>query len=186
MFISILKWIAGLWLLMSLVVVSVGLLSKPQEADIAIVYGNEVHADGSPSGRLSARLDEALHCYVSGICPEIMVSGGVEKQGADEALAMKNYLVAKGVPRDRIVMDNLGLNTWDTARNASAYMNAHNLHRALVISQYFHIPRATIALKRFGVEHVSSMYPEFFEIRDFYSVIREAPAILWYCVRRDA
>ncbi|MCP2086119.1 UNVERIFIED_ORG: vancomycin permeability regulator SanA [Paraburkholderia sediminicola] len=171
---------------MSLIVVSVGLLSKPQKADLAIVYGNEVHADGSPSGRLSARLDEALHCYAKGICHEIMVSGGVEKQGVDEALAMKNYLVAKGVPQGRIVMDNMGLNTWDTARNASAYMNAHDLHSALVVSQYFHIPRATIALKRFGVEHVSGVYPEFFEIRDFYSVIREAPAVLWYCVRGGA
>ncbi len=63
MFTQILKWIAGFWLLATLIVVSAGLLSRPQQADLAIVYGNKVHVDGSPSSRLAARLDEARLCY---------------------------------------------------------------------------------------------------------------------------
>jgi hypothetical protein len=40
-----------------------------------------------------------------------------------------------------------------------------------------------LALKRFGVDEVSGAYPRFWEFRDFYSVVREAPAFLWYVVR---
>lgn len=82
-------------------------------------------------------------------------------------------------------MDNMGLDTWDTARNASAYMKTRHLESALVVTQYFHVPRAVIALKRFGISHVTGSYPRFFEIRDIYSTIREAPAIIWYSVRED-
>jgi vancomycin permeability regulator SanA len=182
---SLLKWAVGLWLAAALIVAAAGLLSRPQPADLAIVYGNKVHADGSPSARLSARLDEARRCYEKGLCREIMVSGGIDKHGTDEALAMKRDLVHQGIPEQRIVMDNLGRDTWDTARNASAYMKAHDLHSAIVVSQYFHVPRAIIALKRFGVSQVSGAYPVFFEARDVYSALREVPGALWYCVRRD-
>ena len=182
---KILKWIAGLWLLATLIIISAGLLSRPEQADLAIVYGNKVHVDGSPSSRLAARLDEARLCYEKGLCRAIMVSGGIDKHGTDEALAMKRDLVNQGVPENRIVMDNMGRDTWETARNASAYMKAHGLDSAIVVSQYFHVPRAMIALKRFGVGRVSGAYPVFFEVRDVYSSLREVPGALWYCVRRD-
>ncbi|WGS49958.1 YdcF family protein [Paraburkholderia sp. D15] len=182
---SLLKWAVGLWLAAALIVACAGLLARPRQADLAIVYGNKVHADGSPSARLSARLDAARECYAKGLCREIMVSGGIDKHGTDEALAMKRDLMRQGVPENRIVMDNKGLDTWDTARNASVYMKAHNLRSAIAVSQYFHVPRAIIALKRFGVDEVSGTYPAFFERRDIYSSLREVPGALWYCVRRD-
>ncbi|CAB3742132.1 hypothetical protein LMG22037_06569 [Paraburkholderia phenoliruptrix] len=185
MLISILKWVAAAWLMTSLIVASIGLLFKPQKSDIAIVFGNQVHADGSPSSRLSARLDRARQCYDNGLCHQIFVSGGIDKQGTDEARAMEDYLVKRGIPKERIVMDNMGLDTWDTVRNASAYMQTHHLKSALVVTQYFHVPRAALALRRFGINHVAGSYPQFFEIRDIYSAIRETPAIIWYCVRVD-
>jgi len=82
-------------------------------------------------------------------------------------------------------MDNMGLDTWDTARNASVYIKMRHLKSALVITQYFHVPRSVIALRQFGIDHVAGSYPQFFEIRDIYSAIRETPAIIWYCIRGD-
>jgi uncharacterized SAM-binding protein YcdF (DUF218 family) len=64
-------------------------------------------------------------------------------------------------------------------------MKTHHLKSALVVTQYFHVPRAVITLKRFGISHVAGSYPRFFEIRDIYSAIRETPAIIWYCIRVD-
>ncbi|MDQ7979297.1 hypothetical protein QYH69_18780 [Paraburkholderia sp. SARCC-3016] len=34
-----------------------------------------------------------------------------------------------------------------------------------------------------GVTEVSGAYPQFWQARDIYSVLREAPAFLWYAVR---
>jgi vancomycin permeability regulator SanA len=179
-----LKIIACLWLLAGAALASVGLLSIPRPADIAIVLGNTVYADGSPSPRLAARLDRAVQCYEQRRCKLVFVSGGVDASGTDEALAMHAYLVRRGISPNNIAVDHAGNDTWSTARNASAFMRNRGLSSALVITQYFHLPRAMLALKRFGVPEVSGAYPLFWEARDVYSIAREVPASIWYGIRQ--
>lgn len=157
-----------------------GLLTRARPADVAIVLGNTVLPSGEPSPRLAARLDRAYECYAARQCRILFVSGGVDPAGADEAAVMRNYLQARGVPADRIVMDSGGNNSWATARHASAYMREHGYTSALAVTQYFHLPRTMLALRRHGVADVSGGYPRFFEWRDLYSVFRELPAVAWY------
>ncbi|WP_417220850.1 YdcF family protein [Achromobacter spanius] len=157
-----------------------GLLTRARPADVAIVLGNTVLPSGEPSPRLAARLDRAYECYAARQCRILFVSGGVDPAGADEAAVMRNYLQARGVPVDRIVMDSAGNNSWATARHASAYMREHGYTSALAVTQYFHLPRTMLALRRHGVADVSGGYPRFFEWRDLYSVFRELPAVAWY------
>jgi vancomycin permeability regulator SanA len=182
-FICVLKIIAYLWLLSGALLASVGLFSQPHAADVTIVLGNTVYADGSPSPRLAARLDRAYKCYEQRQCKLVLVSGGIDASGTDEALAMRAYLVRRGIPSDSIVVDHAGNDTWSTARNASDFMRNRGLSSALVVTQYFHLPRAMLALKRFGVRQVSGAYPAFWEVRDVYSVVREVPALIWYGIR---
>jgi vancomycin permeability regulator SanA len=179
------KFALAVFLFASIVLTVAGLLAHPVKSDIAIVLGNTVSADGSPSPRLRARLDQASLCYRQALCKTILVSGGIDPQGHDEALVMKNYLVQAGIPAGTIAMDNLGRDTWLSARNASAYMQAHHLVSAIVVTQYFHIPRTILAMKRFGIKQVSGSYPRFFEARDLYSIAREVPAFIEYGLRGD-
>lgn len=160
-----------------------GLFASARPADVAVVLGNTVLPDGRPSPRLAARLDRAYDCYAVSQCRILFVSGGVDRAGADEALAMRDYLLARGVPPDRIVTDSAGVDTWATARHASAYMREHGYTRAMAITQYFHVPRTMLALKRQGVADVGGGYPRFFEPRDLYSVFRELPAVALYIFR---
>ncbi len=164
-------------------VAAAGLLAPARPADLAVVLGNAVKRDGTPSPRLAARLDSALDCYARQRCARIFVTGGIEPSGADEGAVMRAYLIAHGVPAGRIVVDDGGVDTWASARNASDYMRANGLSSALVVSQYFHVPRAMLALARFGVHDVSGAHPRFRERRDLYSIAREVPALAWYAVR---
>lgn len=157
-----------------------GLLTGARPADVAIVLGNTVLPSGEASPRLAARLDRAYDCYAARQCRILFVSGGIDPAGADEAAVMRGYLLARGVPADRIVMDSAGNNSWATARHASAYMREHGYTSALAVTQYFHLPRTMLALRRHGVADVSGGYPRFFEWRDLYSVFRELPAVAWY------
>jgi vancomycin permeability regulator SanA len=179
----LLKIIAYLWLLSGGVLALVGLFSLPRPADVAIVTGNTVYVDRSPSPRLAARLDRAYQCYEQRKCKLILVSGGIDASGTDEALAMQVYLLRRGIPSDSIVVDRAGNDTWSTALNASNFMRNRGLSSALVVTQYFHLPRAMFALKRFGVREVSGAYPVFWEARDVYSIAREVPALIWYGIR---
>ena len=53
-----------------------GLHDEIHSADLAVVPGNTVYANGTPSARLAARLDRALELYQQGLFPLILVSGG--------------------------------------------------------------------------------------------------------------
>lgn len=180
---GVLVTIACLWLLVGALLAAVGLLTRAQPADVAVVLGNTVRRDGNPSPRLRARLDTAFQCYEKRQCGIIFVSGGIDAFGTNEAIAMRAYLVRLGIPADRIAVDSAGANTWATARNASTFMRNRGLSSVIVVTQYFHLPRTILAFRRFDVREVSGAYPRFWEGRDFYSILREVPAFIWYGIR---
>ncbi|MET0245416.1 MAG: YdcF family protein [Sphingomonas sp.] len=173
----VVKWLlmggAALFLLAAALLCISGASDDLRQSDVAVVLGNAVSRDGSPSPRLAARLDAAVTVWVDRRVGAIIVSGGVDRNGTDEAAAMRRYLVARGVPDAAIVVDPKGATTWETARNTAAIMHARNWRTVMVISQYFHIPRTRLALARFGVEDARSAHPAYLEARDLYSIARE-------------
>jgi len=115
---------AGLFLLGCALIVVAGCSDAQADADVIVVPGNTVSAYGTPSPRLQARLDVALALHRARRAPLIFVSGGLGKEGFDEAVVMANYLMANGVPAAAIVKDSQGVDTRATARNAAAFMQA--------------------------------------------------------------
>ena len=157
----------------SIVLVASGMNDEIHEADVAVVLGNTVNPDGSPSRRLAARLDMAVELHRRGLFKNVIVSGGVGREGFDEAAVMKDYLVKRGIPQDQIVVDSLGLTTAATARNVAVIAKVHRWSSVLVVSQYFHIPRCRLALSQAGVDPVYAAHAQYFELRDIYSIFRE-------------
>ncbi len=167
----------------TLVLVAQGFRDDVAPSDIALVLGSKVERDGQPSRGLRARLDEAVNVYHSGAAPLILVSGGLGKEGYDEAAVMGTYLVAQGIPQDHILLDGHGDTTYESARNLCRIMKERHLQSAIVVSQYFHIPRARLAVRRFGIAPVRSAHAHCFEWRDLYSAPRECVAIVFYALR---
>jgi uncharacterized SAM-binding protein YcdF (DUF218 family) len=173
------------FILSATLIVADGLTDDIHAADVAIVPGNTVEKDGRPSARLSARLDQTIALYRQGLFREVIVSGGVGSEGFDEAEVMKRYLVENGVPEGSIHVDSGGATTYLTARNASRMMRENGWQSAMVVSQYFHIPRMRLALKRSGVTPVFSAHAQYFERRDVYSIAREVVGYGAYLLRAD-
>lgn len=161
-----------------------GLNDEIAASDVGVVLGNEVRSDGTPSERLKGRLDKAVELYSSGLLANIVVSGGRGKSGYDEAAVMRNYLLQHGVPSKTVLVDSAGVNTFHTAKNSARLMASHGWRSALVISQYFHISRSRLAMKRFGIDKVYSAHADYYEPRDIYSLGREVVAYAYYLVRR--
>jgi len=164
-------------------IAAVGLAAQPEHGDVIIVLGNEVLADGSPSPRLAARLDCALDAHKLGLAPYFFVSGGRGLSGFDEGMVMRDYLVARGIAEDHIIVDLEGVNSHATARNAALVMHEHGWHSAIVVSQYFHLLRAKMACQLEGITFVSAAAPHYFELRDLYSLAREGVALPVYVAR---
>lgn len=165
------------------VLVADGLTDELGKADAGLVLGTTVNRDGTPSRRLAARLERALYLYREGYFELVVVSGAVGKESRDEANVMRNYLLERGIPARNVVVDNRGTSTYASAMNAKELFKARRLDTVLVISQYFHISRAKLALRRSSFPRVYSAHAKFFELRDLYSIPREVVAYLQYTAR---
>ena len=163
-----------------------GLRDDVQVSDVGVILGSKVMPDGTPSDRLRARLDKAAELYRQGMFKRIIVSGGTVDEGFNEAQVMAAYLTDRqSIPRTSILLDEHGNTTEATALNSVVIMKANGLKSALVVTQFFHVPRSRYALHRAGVETVYSAHANYFEARDLYSLAREMIALpaYWMGVR---
>ncbi|HEX4950381.1 MAG TPA: YdcF family protein [Blastocatellia bacterium] len=117
--------------------------------------------------------------------PHVIVSGGIGSEGFDEAEVMKHYLVEHGVPEGSIYVDSGGATSHLTARNAARIMRENGWQRAMVVTQYFHVPRMRLALQRMGITPVFTAHARYFELRDVYSTVREVIGYGAYLLRTD-
>lgn len=170
-------------LLSAAILVIDGLTDKLGTADVALVLGNKVEPDGTPSPRLAARLDRAVELYKTGAFASVIVSGGTGIEGVPEGDAMRDYLVTKNIPATAVIVDNNGVNTHASAENTAAIMHEHGWESVFVITQYFHVPRSELAMKKQGITEVYTAHATFWEWRDVYSTAREIPAYVKYLLR---
>lgn len=175
---------AALYLLAAAALTWAGLRQDAQPADVGVVFGNKVQPWGQPSASLASRLDKAAKLYHQGLFPRVIVSGGLGKEGWDEALVMADYLVERGVPREAILVDQQGNNTYLTAMHAAELAQQHGFRSFVLISHFYHLPRARMAFERFGLSPVYIAYAERFVPRDFYyGLMREVIAFPAYLFR---
>lgn len=160
-----------------------GLTDEIATVDVAVVLGNRIERDGTPSDRLKGRLDKAVGLYEQGWFTQVVVSGGMGKEGYDEASVMRDYLVEHGIPDANVIVDSDGVNTYHSAKKSAQLMAARDWNSAMVISQFFHNSRSRLAMHRFGVKQVYAAHADYYEIRDIYSLGREVVAYAYYLIR---
>ncbi|MFD6419070.1 YdcF family protein [Streptomyces sp. NPDC060194] len=106
---------------------------------------------------LASRLDRGLAEYraeeARGGTPKFVTSGG---QGPDEdrpeAVAMAEYLVARGVPDDRILREDRSTTTEENLTFSRALMEADSPgHLCVVVTNNYHAFRAALVARRTGV-----------------------------------
>ena len=138
---TILSWCVGIIALLALVsatlICVIGMMTKVQPSDVAVVLGSKVEDDGTPSVHLRIRLDRTLALYQQGVVPMIIVSGGPGVPAHPEPIVMRDYLIAHGVPSSAILLDSTGINTAATARNTGPLMVEHGFHSVIIVSEYF-------------------------------------------------
>src|SRR4051812_4892818 len=117
-------------------------------APVALVLGAQVYDDGSPSPFLAARLEIARRLLADGKVHAILVSGDNRRHGYNEPGAMFRWLVARGVPSQRIVLDFAGLDTYDSCDRAR---RVFGVRQAIVVTQTYHLDRAVTLCRTLGV-----------------------------------
>jgi len=119
-------------------------------ADVAVVFGARVYANGMLTTSLEDRVRTAAGLYTGGLVPRLVMSGGVGDSGYDETIAMHDRATALGVPAEAIVLDAEGANTDRTVANTVAMFEADGTRTVLVVSQFYHLPRIKMAYRATG------------------------------------
>jgi vancomycin permeability regulator SanA len=118
-------------------------------APVALVLGAQVYPDGTPSPFLAARLEIARRLYESGKVRVILVSGDHMHWEYNEPGVMFRWLLAHGVPTEKIVLDHAGFDTYDSCARAKEVFGVTKL---IVVTQMFHLPRAVALCRHFGID----------------------------------
>jgi vancomycin permeability regulator SanA len=153
-------------------------------ADVVVVFGAQVHANGVPSTSLRDRMDTAIALFKDGLVKKILVSGGVGDSGYNEALVMRRMAVAAGVPRQDVIVDSNGVNTEATVRDSIPFFSISPRTKVLAVSQFYHLPRIKLAFQRAGWNVLTVPARTSSPIKETpYLVEREIPAFWAYYLR---
>lgn len=140
-------WFAGLFA----TVANTGWITVPQKADCIIVLGAAVW-DGRPSPALYDRLMGAIRYYHGGYAENIICSGGLGRNAPTEAEVMKNFLVSRGVPENKIYLEQRSHSTEENLRFSHEIMKEKGFRTALVVTHNYHIYRALWLAESLGIQ----------------------------------
>lgn len=167
-------------LITALWVIVFGLKEDKVQVDAAIVLGAKIRSNETPSSALASRLKKSIELFQQKKVNYILVSGGMSEAGVTEASVMKAYLEKRNIPSDRIIVEDQSKDTKTNAEYSVAIMKKRGLKSFIVVSQYFHLLRASLTFKNLGFQNVYTAPAALVQPWDLYSIGREVLGLFYY------
>jgi len=123
-----------------------------QPTEAIIVLGAQVKPDGTLSVQLHRRLATARKEYLQN--PQLIITCGAQgrTEPMPEGEAMRDWLIAQGVPAEHVLAETQSFNTRENLLHAKAMMEERGLTRALVVTSDYHVARAVATCKQLDIE----------------------------------
>ncbi|BDR67751.1 YdcF family protein [Clostridium tetani] len=160
--------------------------SKAEKSDCIIILGCSVYGE-TPSPFLQWRIEEGYRLYKEGYGRYILASGGKGPgESISEAEAMKRYLISKGVKEEYIIKEDKSTSTMENLKNCNKIMEKKGLKNAVIVSNKYHLKRASLMTKKVGIDSsFSGVYVTSYKKHEIYGFIREIPALLKFYILRN-
>lgn len=153
---------------------------KPfQEADYMIILGAKVNGL-IPSRALRARINKGVEYLKMNPQTQVIVSGGKGiGEYISEAEAMKRALYDKGIPLERIILEDRSTNTVQNI-NYSKVLIKKPQAKVVIVTNDFHVLRSYLIARKQGFQYVSgcsaasapTMRLNYYT-REFFALIKE-------------
>ncbi len=137
---------------------------------IGIIFGALVYRSGKLSPILQDRVDGGIALYRAGKIQKLLMTGDNHTADYNEVVNMQVYALAQGIPKEDIVLDYAGLDTYDSCYRAR---NIFGITSAILITQQYHAPRATYICRSLGIDAITYALPDFEkypDLRTSYSI----------------
>lgn len=160
-----------------------GARDQAQQADVIIILGAMVQADGQPGPDLRSRTLHAVSLYHRGLAPNLITTGGYQNDRLSAAAVARRLATAQGVPPDRILLADGSMTTREDAERARQIMSAHQWHTAILVSHPLHLERARAYFQDGEITAFPS--PTSTELESIpwrtraYLTAREAVGVIW-------
>ena len=148
-------WLAGVaaW------IVWVGERDQAAPADAIIVLGAAAY-DARPSPVLEERIRHGIDLYRRGLAKRLIFTGGYGRGARfSESQVAQRYALRHGVPQQAILIETESRTTRQNLQQAAALMRAHQLKRAIIVSDPLHMARALRLAREAGIEALGSSTP---------------------------
>lgn len=117
-------------------------------SDTGIVLGASVYSGGRVSRIVNDRIESAVRLYREGKVKHLLVTGDHRGKYYDEVSTIKLWLIKSKIPVEKIIMDDGGVSTYESIYRAA---RNHNIKKAIIITQRYHLPRALYIANRYGI-----------------------------------
>lgn len=153
----------------------------PVQDDLIVILGAAVRPDGTASPALIRRIKGGHRLALQHPQALVFCSGGVGRFGPSEASIMAERLAAFGLPPERLILDEVSLDTLQTVLAAARLVRQRGLAGAIVCTDSYHAPRTRLIFAALGVRTIDGSvkagprqmgWPQWARMR-----LREAPAI---------
>ena len=156
-------------------------------SEIVVVLGAAVRAEGEPSPALRRRIDHAAVLVLERPDSLLLLTGGVGLYPPSEAEVMARVAERRGVPRERMLLEEHAVDTGDSARRCArllASCEPDRRTRIVIVTYAYHQRRARLAFRRVGlIAESSSPAAQGGTGLQARRVVREWLGLAWYALR---
>ena len=158
---------------------------EARPADAIAVFGAAEYG-GRPSPVLHARLDHAVELYQEQIAPLVITLGGGSEldRGMTEGGVGRDYLLANGVPYERIVAETQSVDTEQQVRRLAEIARQRHLNSIVVVSDGTHLFRVRKLCQDAGLTVYTSPRGTLGHIDDYDLALRYFHEMLSYTALR--
>ena len=138
---------------------------------VGLLLGTSKHLrNGSKNEFFYNRIDATVELFSRNKIKYIIISGDNSTQYYNEPIDMKNELIRRGIPSDKIFLDYAGFRTFDSVIRAKEIFGQTTF---IIISQKFHNERAVYIARRNGIEAFGFNAKDVDAYKGFKTKIRE-------------
>jgi SanA protein len=127
------------------------------DRDVGLVLGTAPRVATRKNLFFEGRMDTAARLWKEGKVRHFLVSGDHGQKNYDETTAMRDALVARGVPAKSITQDHAGFRTLDSLVRAREVFGVEKL---VVVTDDWHLPRALFLAKSAGVDAIGAAFED--------------------------
>lgn len=180
----------GIWIviivMLGIHVFRYGDIVTAQPADVIIILGSGLRRDGRAGDALWRRSVWGARLYQQGYADAIICTGGIGYgQTRSESDACRAILMDEGVPAEAIFIEEKSHSTEENALYAQQIMTQHHFQTAILVTDSFHMLRASWIFDLQGVNYTRAPVPRGWVARRFFvqHFARELIALHWQAVK---